>query len=71
MKKLFLVIWALLSVSFTAAALRELWLDPSVANGFFLLLVGYYIVCFFASSVPPSCPGVCWVRIDGAAIGCV
>lgn len=47
MKKLFLVIWALLSVSLTAAALRELWLDPSVANGFFLLLVGYYIVCFF------------------------
>lgn len=47
MKKLFLVIWAVLSVSFTALALGELWLDPSLASGLVLLLVGYYSYCFF------------------------
>jgi hypothetical protein len=47
MKRLFLVIWALLSLALTAAALSELWLDPSLASGFVALLVGYYIFCFF------------------------
>ncbi len=47
MRTFFLLLWGALSLFISTAALRELWLAPSVASGFALLLVVYYIVCFF------------------------
>jgi len=47
MRTFFLLLWGTLSLFISTAALRELWLAPSVASGFALLLVVYYIVCFF------------------------
>lgn len=47
MKKLFFATWALLSLLLMGATLRAVWIAPSLANGFFLLLVGYYAICFF------------------------
>ncbi|MEK0361340.1 hypothetical protein [Pseudomonas sp. CBC3] len=47
MKTFFFLVWGLLSLLLTAAVLRQLWLDPSLASILMLLLVGYYIFCFF------------------------
>lgn len=47
MKTFFLLLWGALSLTISTAALRALWLEPSPASGFALLLVVYYIVCFF------------------------
>ncbi|MCQ4294414.1 hypothetical protein NAU58_02370 [Pseudomonas stutzeri] len=47
MRTFFLLLWGMLSLMISTAALRELWLAPSAASGFALLLVVYYIVCFF------------------------
>lgn len=46
MKRFFLVIWGLLSLSLLGAVLRELWIDPSVYGTFGLLLAAYYSFCF-------------------------
>lgn len=46
MKRLFLVIWGLLSLSLSGAVLRELWIEPSYGDAFALLLTGYYSFCF-------------------------
>ncbi|MCQ4298978.1 hypothetical protein NAV11_03535 [Pseudomonas songnenensis] len=47
MRTFFLLLWGLLSLTISTAALRAVWLEPSLASGFALLLVVYYIVCFF------------------------
>lgn len=47
MRTFFLLLWGVLSLTISTAALRELWLAPSLRSGFVLLLVVYYIFCFF------------------------
>lgn len=47
MKKLFFTTWGALSLLLVVAALHAVWNSPSFASGFFLLLVGYYALCFF------------------------
>ncbi len=47
MKSFFFMLWALLGLPLAGAALRELWLDPSLASAFALLVVAYYLLCCF------------------------
>lgn len=47
MKTFFFLAWGLLSLSLAGAVVRELWLDPSWGSAFALLLLAYYIFCFF------------------------
>lgn len=47
MKKFFFASWGALSLLLAGAAISAFWLAPSLARGFFLLLVGYYAFCFF------------------------
>lgn len=45
MKRLWLAIWATLSLLLGGMAAQVLWEAPSWSNGFYLLLVGYYTFC--------------------------
>ncbi|WP_417792068.1 hypothetical protein [Stutzerimonas xanthomarina] len=47
MKRFFVLLWALLSLTLTGAAGYELWLDPSWGKVFAALLIAYCSVCFF------------------------
>src|SRR5690606_40839419 len=46
MKRLCLAIWAALSLLLGGLAAQALWEAPSLSNGCYLLLVGYYAFCF-------------------------
>lgn len=47
MKTFIYLLWGLLSVSLAAAALGLFVLEPSLVRGFVLLLLAYYVFCFF------------------------
>ena len=69
-ENLLLLLWGALSLTISTAALRALWLEPSLASGFALLLVVYYIVCFFQLIRAAYLPWGCWVPTGVPAIGC-
>lgn len=45
MKRLCLAIWAALSLLLGGVAAQALWEEPGLENGFYLLLVAYYVFC--------------------------
>jgi hypothetical protein len=47
MKTVFLLLWGLISLLLAGAALRELWVEPSLAGSFAFLLILYCSFCFF------------------------
>lgn len=70
MRTFFLLLWGVLSLTISTAALRTLWLEPSVGSGFALLLVVYYVVCFFQLIRAAYLPWGCWARTGAVATGC-
>jgi hypothetical protein len=47
MKNIFFAIWALLSLLLGGAVIVAALAKPGLGNGFFVLLTGYYSLCFF------------------------